>query len=59
MIENMVARDGIELSSVLRTRKLLILQEAKRAKRAQRPIPLYDYCTIFFSISSPGSTAIQ
>jgi hypothetical protein len=41
----MVEATGVELSSVLRTRKLLILGTATRAKKAPLPDPLYVYCT--------------
>jgi hypothetical protein len=36
---------GVERSRVLRTRKLLILGTATRAKKAPLPDPLYGYCT--------------
>ena len=36
---------GVELISVLTTRKLLILGTARTAKKAPLPDPLYVYCT--------------
>jgi len=36
---------GVELFSVLTTRKLLILGTATTAKKAPLPDPLYVYCT--------------
>jgi hypothetical protein len=42
---NMVEAAGVELFSVLITRKLLILGIAKTAKKAPLPDPLYVYCT--------------
>jgi len=41
----MVEAAGVELSSVLRTHKLLILGTARSAKKAPLPDPLYVYCT--------------
>jgi len=41
----MVEAAGVELFSVLITRKLLILGIAKTAKKAPLPDPLYVYCT--------------
>jgi len=41
----MVEAAGVELSSVLRTRNILILGTATRAKKAPLPDPLYVYCT--------------
>jgi len=41
---------GVELSRVLRTRKLLILGTATRAKKAPLPDPLYVYCTKILSL---------
>jgi hypothetical protein len=43
--EIVVEAAGVELSSVLRTRKLLIPGTATRAKKAPLPGPLYVYCT--------------
>jgi hypothetical protein len=45
----MVEAAGVELFSVLRARKLLILRLAKGAKKAPLLIPLYVYCTKIFS----------
>jgi hypothetical protein len=45
---------GVELSSVLRTRKLLILGTATRAKKAPLPDPLYVYCTKMVPLWSPA-----
>jgi hypothetical protein len=36
---------GVELSCVLTARKLLILGNARTAKKALLPDPLYVYCT--------------
>jgi hypothetical protein len=41
----MVEAAGVELFSVLTTRKLLILGSATTAKKAPLPDPLYVYCT--------------
>ncbi len=41
----MVEAAGVELFSVLITRKLLILGIAKTAKKPPLPDPLYVYCT--------------
>jgi hypothetical protein len=41
----LVEAAGVELSSVLTTRKLLILGTATTAKKAPLPDPLYVYCT--------------
>ena len=41
----MVEAAGVELFSVLTTRKLLILGTATTAKKALLPDPLYVYCT--------------
>jgi len=43
--EIVVEATGVELSRVLRTRKLLILGSATTAKKAPLPDPLYVYCT--------------
>jgi hypothetical protein len=40
-----VEATGVELSSVLTARKLLILGTATTAKKASLPDPLYVYCT--------------
>jgi hypothetical protein len=48
----MVEAAGVELSSVLITRKLLILETATRAKKAPLPDPLYVYCTKMLSLGS-------
>jgi hypothetical protein len=40
---------GVELSSVLRTRKLLIVGTATKAQKAPLPNPLYVYCTKMLS----------
>ena len=53
MNQIMVEAAGVELISVLRTRKLLILGTATRAKKAPLPDPLYVYCTkLFFTLES-------
>jgi hypothetical protein len=41
---------GVELSSVLTARKLLILGNATTAKKAPLPDPLYVYCTKILSL---------
>jgi hypothetical protein len=47
----MVEAAGVELSTVLTTRKLLILGTATTAKKAPWPDPLYVYCTkILFAV---------
>ena len=44
---------GVELFSVLTTRKLLIPGIAKTAKKASLPDPLYVYCTkILFALET-------
>jgi len=43
---------GVELFSVLRTRKLLIPGTATTAKKAPLPDPLYVYCAKNFRIST-------
>jgi hypothetical protein len=48
----MVEAAGVELSSVLITRKLLILETTTRAKKAPLPDPLYVYCTKMLSLGS-------
>src|SRR5713226_3188976 len=52
--EIMVEAAGVELSCVLRTRKLLILGTATRAKKAPLPDPLYVYCTKMLPLWSPA-----
>jgi len=49
----MVEATGVELFSVLITRKLLIPGTATTAKKASLPDPLYVYCTkMFFALES-------
>jgi len=44
---------GVELVTMLTARKLLILGNATRAKKAPLPDPLYVYCTkLFFALES-------
>jgi len=43
--EILVEAAGVELSGVLRIRKLLIPGTATKAKKAPLPDPLYVYCT--------------
>ena len=51
--EILVEAAGVELSSVLRTRKLLIPGTATTAKKAPLPDPLYVYCTkMLFALES-------
>ena len=51
--EIVVEATGVELFSVLTTRKLLILGTARTAKKAPLPNPLYVYCTkILFAFES-------
>jgi hypothetical protein len=50
--EILVEATGVELSRVLRTRKLLILGTATTAKKAPLPDPLYVYCTKMLSLYS-------
>ena len=46
LIKNdMVEAAGVELITMLTTRKLLILRSATTAKKAPLPDPLYVYCT--------------
>jgi hypothetical protein len=46
---------GVELFSVLTTRKLLILGTARTAKKAPLPNPLYVYCTkMLLALESRG-----
>jgi hypothetical protein len=45
---------GVELSSVLTARKLLIPGTATTAKKASLPDPLYVYCTRMLPLSSPA-----
>jgi hypothetical protein len=52
--ELLVEAAGVELSSVLRTRNLLILGTATRDKKAPLPDPLYVYCTKMLSLLSPA-----
>ena len=47
--QDMVEATGVELFSVLTTRKLLIPGTATTAKKAPLPDPLYVYCTKIFS----------
>jgi hypothetical protein len=54
--EIFVEAAGAELSSVLRTRRLLILGTATRAKKAPLPDPLYVYCTKILSLWSSADT---
>ena len=49
MEEVLVEAAGVELSTILTARKLLILGTATTAKKAPLPIPLYVYCTKIFS----------
>jgi hypothetical protein len=53
----MVEAAGVELITMLTTRKLLILGTATTAKKAPLPNPLYVYCTKMLSHSShpPGA----
>jgi hypothetical protein len=51
---SVVEAAGVELSSVLRTRKLLILGTATSAKKAPLPDPLYVYCTKMLPVWSPA-----
>lgn len=44
---------GVELSSVLTARKVLILGTATTARKAPLPDPLYVYCTKMLSLSQP------
>jgi hypothetical protein len=49
---------GVELSSVLVTRKLLILGTATTAKKACLPDPLYVYCTkMLLALESSKTTS--
>jgi hypothetical protein len=50
--EIVVEAAGVELISVLTTRKLLILGTARTAKKAPLPNPLYVYCTKMLSALS-------
>jgi hypothetical protein len=54
--EIFVEATGVELITMLRTRKLLILGTATRAKKAPLPDPLYVYCTKMPSLWSPAET---
>jgi hypothetical protein len=47
---------GVELSSMLTARKLLILGTATTAKKAPLPDPLYVYCTKILSLWSSADT---
>src|SRR6202167_4953259 len=51
--EIVVEAAGVELFSVLTTRKLVILGTATTAKKAPLPDPLYVYCTKMRSLWSP------
>jgi len=53
----MVEATGVELITMLTTRKLLILGPATTAKKAPLPNPLYVYCTkMLFALESKGHT---
>ncbi len=53
----LVEAAGVELSSVLTARKLLILGTATTAKKAPLPDPLYVYCTkMLFALESHRHT---
>ena len=52
----LVEAAGVELITMLTTRKLLILGTATTAKKAPLPNPLYVYCTKCFSLWSPTDT---
>jgi len=47
--KQLIEAAGVELFSVLTTRKLLILRMARGAKKAPLPNPLYVYCTKIIS----------
>jgi hypothetical protein len=52
----MVEAAGVELITMLITRKLLILGTATTAKKAPLPNPLYVYCTkMLFVLESHGT----
>jgi hypothetical protein len=52
-----VEATGVELFSVLTTRKLLILGTARTAKKASLPNPLYVYCTkMLLALKFPDTT---
>jgi hypothetical protein len=58
--EILVEATGVELITMLTTRKLLILETATTAKKAPLPDPLYVYCTkMLFVLESHGSTYID
>jgi hypothetical protein len=48
--EMLVEAAGVELSSVLTARKLLIPRTATTGKKASLPDPLYVYCTKILSL---------
>jgi len=55
--EIVVEATGVELITMLTTRKLLILGPATTAKKAPLPNPLYVYCTkMLFALESKGHT---
>jgi hypothetical protein len=54
----MVEAAGVELITMLITRKLLILGTATTAKRAPLPDPLYVYCTKILSLWSSAETTV-
>ena len=55
IIKDLVEAAGVELFSVLITRKLLIPGTATTAKKAPLPDPLYVYCTkLFFALEFHG-----
>jgi hypothetical protein len=55
--QSVVEAAGVELSGMLRGRKLLILGKATMAKKAPLPDPLYVYCTkILFVLESRRRT---
>ena len=51
----MVEAAGVELITILITRKLLILGTATTAKKAPLPDPLYVYCTKIPSLNGSAS----
>jgi hypothetical protein len=54
--EILVEAAGVELITMLTTRKLLILGTATTAKTAPLPNPLYVYCTKMLSLLSRADT---
>ena len=54
--EYLVEAAGVELSSMLTARKLLILGTATTAKKARLPDPLYVYCTKMLLLWSSADT---